>query len=82
MQGLLWFLRLCLAGLVLVAALVALPISMAWSATPTMQSLAGETRPQSWAESLDKRFNLYRIQPDLYRSALPQRKAFRAMHRF
>lgn len=52
MQGLLWFLRLCLAALVLVAALVALPVSMAWSAAPTIQSLAGETRPQSWAEPL------------------------------
>lgn len=61
MQGLLWFLRLCLAALVLVAALVALPVSMAWSAAPTIQSLAGETRPQSWAEPLDERFNLYRI---------------------
>lgn len=71
MQGLVWFLRLCLSGLVLVAALVALPINMAWSATPTMQSLSGETRPQSWAEPLDKHFNLYRIQSDLYRSALP-----------
>jgi len=68
MQGLLWFLRLCLAALVLVAALVALPVSMAWSAAPTIQSLAGETRPQSWAEPLDERLNLYRIQPNLYPS--------------
>lgn len=75
MQGLLWFLRLCLAALVLVAALVALPVSMAWSAAPTIQSLAGETRPQSWAEPLDERLNLYRIQPNLYRSALPDNEA-------
>ncbi|MEQ6328234.1 dual specificity protein phosphatase family protein [Pseudomonas sp. B11D7D] len=75
MQGLLWFFRLRLAGLVLVAALVALPISMAWSAAPTTQNLAGETRPQSWAKSLDKRLNLYRIQPNLYRSALPDSEA-------
>ena len=73
MQGLLWFLRLCLAALVLVAALVALPVSMAWNAAPTIQSLAGETRPQSWAEPLDERLNLYRIQPNLYRSALPDK---------
>ncbi|MCR4511539.1 dual specificity protein phosphatase family protein [Pseudomonas sp. 32.2.56] len=75
MQGLLWFLRLCLAALVLVAALVALPVSMAWSAAPTIKSLAGETRPQSWAEPLDERLNLYRIQPNLYRSALPDNEA-------
>jgi len=75
MRDTLWLLRMCLAGLVLVTALVALPVSMAWSAVPPMHGSLHETRPQGWAESLDQRLNLYRIQPDLYRSALPDSAA-------
>ncbi|MDR3055633.1 MAG: dual specificity protein phosphatase family protein [Zoogloeaceae bacterium] len=32
-------------------------------------------RPENWAVSIDKRFNLYEIEPNLYRSALPDSEA-------
>ncbi|MBA4244594.1 MAG: protein-tyrosine-phosphatase [Pseudomonas sp.] len=63
-------LRLTLAAMVFFAALLALPLSMAWAATTASVPGQGE-RPASWAQSLDSRINLYRMAPDLYRSALP-----------
>lgn len=66
MHGLLCFNRLRRVALVVIVALASLPINMAWS---------GEIRSQGWAELQDKRLNLYRMQPDLYRSALPDSKA-------
>lgn len=33
---------------------------------------APEPRPANWAQPLDRHLNLYRMAPDLYRSALPQ----------
>lgn len=32
-------------------------------------------RPENWAVSIDKRFNLWEMQPNLYRSALPDSEA-------
>ncbi|GHT94264.1 protein-tyrosine-phosphatase [Betaproteobacteria bacterium] len=32
-------------------------------------------RPENWAVSIDQRFNLYEMQPNLYRSALPDSEA-------
>lgn len=63
-------LRLTLAAMVFFAALLALPLSMVWAATTAPVPGQGE-RPASWAQSLDSRINLYRMAPDLYRSALP-----------
>lgn len=63
-------LRLALAAVVFVSALLALPLSMAWGATTSAAPVQG-VRPASWAQSLDSRINLYRMAPDLYRSALP-----------
>lgn len=63
-------LRLALAALVFFGALLALPLSMAWAATTT--PVPGQSaRPVNWAQPLDNRINLYRMAPDLYRSALP-----------
>lgn len=63
-------LRLALAALVFLGALLALPLSMAWAATTT--PVPGQSaRPVNWAQPLDNRINLYRMAPDLYRSALP-----------
>lgn len=63
-------LRLALAALVFLGALLALPLSMAWAATTA--PVAGQSaRPVNWAQPLDNRINLYRMAPDLYRSALP-----------
>lgn len=33
---------------------------------------APESRPANWAQPVDRQLNLYRMAPDLYRSALPQ----------
>lgn len=49
----------------LLALLLGAPCMPAWSA---MQGAATESQ---WATPVDKTFNLYRMQPDLYRSALP-----------
>lgn len=49
----------------LLALLLGAPCMPAWSA---LQGVAAETQ---WATPVDKTFNLYRMQPDLYRSALP-----------
>lgn len=63
-------LRLTLAALVFFGALLALPLSMAWAATTA--PVPGQTvRQANWAQPLDTRINLYRMAPDLYRSALP-----------
>lgn len=63
-------LRLALAALVFAGALLALPLSMAWGAT-TSPAPAQGVRPANWAQLLDTRITLYRMAPDLYRSALP-----------
>ncbi len=63
-------LRLGLATLVFLGALLALPLSMAWGATISSAPL-GNARPVNWAQPLDTRINLYRMAPGLYRSALP-----------
>lgn len=63
-------LRLALASLVFFCALLALPLSMAWAAT-TAPVPGQNARPVNWAQPLDSRINLYRMAPDLYRSALP-----------
>lgn len=63
-------LRLALAAVVFFSALLALPLSMAWGATTSAAPLQG-VRPANWAQPLDTRINLYRMTPDLYRSALP-----------
>ena len=47
---------------------LASPTSQAWSALPTAAANAAHS---GWAQPLDSRFNLYRMQSDLYRSALP-----------
>jgi protein tyrosine phosphatase (PTP) superfamily phosphohydrolase (DUF442 family) len=64
--------RLGFAVLLFTLALVALPCSMAWSALPAQWLSSNPVRPQSWAQPIDKHLNLYRMEPDLYRSALPQ----------
>ncbi|PZQ27838.1 MAG: protein-tyrosine-phosphatase, partial [Ectopseudomonas oleovorans] len=56
-------LRLALASLVFLGALLALPLSMAWAAT-TAPVPGQSARPVNWAQPLDSRINLYR-------SALP-----------
>ena len=66
-------LRLALAALVFAGALLALPLSMAWGATISPAPVQG-VRPGNWAQPLDTRINLYRMAPDLYRSALPTAK--------
>lgn len=66
-------LRLALATVIFFSALLALPLSMAWGATTSAVPLQG-VRPANWAQSLDTRINLYRMTPDLYRSALPSAK--------
>lgn len=71
-------LRLTLAAMVFFAALLALPLSMAWAATTASVPGQGE-RPASWAQSLDSRINLYRMAPDLYRSALPSARDWPAL---
>ncbi|UCJ18778.1 dual specificity protein phosphatase family protein [Pseudomonas sp. MM211] len=48
--------------------LVCVPLAPAWSAV--YPGSASATNPR-WATPVDKTFNLYRMQPDLYRSALP-----------
>jgi protein tyrosine/serine phosphatase len=63
-------LRLVLAALMFFSALLALPLSMAWGATSAPAPLP-DVRPANWAQPLDTRINLYRMTPDLYRSALP-----------
>lgn len=50
----------------LLAVLFCVPAAPAWSA---VQSAAMDAQ---WAAPVDKAFNLYRMQPDLYRSALPR----------
>ncbi|MDR8014212.1 phosphatase domain-containing protein [Ectopseudomonas guguanensis] len=69
MNGFLQSLRLTLAALVFFAALLVLPLSMAWGATTA--AVVQDVRPVHWARPLDRRINLYRMAPDLYRSALP-----------
>lgn len=49
----------------LLALLLGAPCMPAWSA------LQGAATEAQWATPVDKTFNLYRMQPDLYRSALP-----------
>lgn len=51
-------------------ALLCVPCASAWSAVQTTSAIAGGERAR-WATPLDAAFNLYRMQPDLYRSALP-----------
>ncbi|WP_313116546.1 phosphatase domain-containing protein [Ectopseudomonas guguanensis] len=63
-------LRLTLAALVFFGALLALPLSMAWGATTVAVPLQS-MRSADWAQPLDRRINLFRMAPDLYRSALP-----------
>ncbi|WP_296272310.1 dual specificity protein phosphatase family protein [Pseudomonas sp. UBA6323] len=63
-------LRLALATLVFFGALLALPLSRAWAAT-TAPVPAQTVRPANWAQPLDSHINLYRMAPNLYRSALP-----------
>lgn len=71
MKSLMQMLRLAVAATVFLGALLALPLSMAWGASnPNAPAL--EVRPVGWAQPLDKRINLYRMAPDLYRSALPK----------
>ena len=70
MTGFLLRLRLALAALVFFGALSALPLSMAWGASTATVPAQG-ARPANWAQPLDSRINLYRMAPDLYRSALP-----------
>lgn len=48
--------------------LLSLPFTSAWSA---VQSIGSSTVDSGWAMPVDTTFNLYRMQPDLYRSALP-----------
>ncbi|WP_263144879.1 tyrosine-protein phosphatase [Pseudomonas sp. RIT-PI-AD] len=62
--------RACLLGLILLAS-VGLPAGLAWSAVHAAPFPRGKTRPVEWAQLIDKRLNLYRMQPGLYRSALP-----------
>ncbi|OCX15667.1 protein-tyrosine-phosphatase [Stutzerimonas xanthomarina] len=69
------FCRLLLAALILLAALLALPISLAWSAASSSMPATSAVRPLEWAQPLDKRINLYRMEPNLYRSALPDSNA-------
>ena len=67
-----------LTTLILAAALTFLQAGMAWSSTsttPASSAQSGEERPVDWAQLLDKRFNLYQMQPNLYRSALPDSDA-------
>lgn len=73
MNSILQSLRLALAALVFAGALLALPLSMAWGAT-TLPLPLQSVRPANWAQPLDTRINLYRMAPDLYRSALPAAK--------
>lgn len=73
MNKLVQSLRLALAALVFAGAVLALPLSMAWGAT-TSPAPAQDVRPGNWAQPLDTRINLYRMAPDLYRSALPTAK--------
>lgn len=40
-----------------------------------------EARPSNWAQPLDSHLNLYRMAPDLYRSALPQEADWPALAR-
>jgi protein tyrosine/serine phosphatase len=70
-------LRLTLAALVFFAALLALPLSMAWGATTA--AVVQGVRPVHWAQPLDRRINLYRMAPDLYRSALPSARDWPAL---
>lgn len=73
MNSILQSLRLALAALVFAGALLALPLSMARGAT-TLPLPLQSVRPANWAQPLDTRINLYRMAPDLYRSALPAAK--------
>ncbi|WP_070888014.1 dual specificity protein phosphatase family protein [Pseudomonas sp. D1-3] len=50
------------------ALLLGMPLTPAWAAVAVTNSSEG---PASWATPVDRVFNLYRMQPDLYRSALP-----------
>lgn len=71
MKGLLQMLRMVIAAAVFLGALLALPLSMAWGASnPGTPAVA--IRAAGWAQPLDKRINLYRMAPGLYRSALPR----------
>lgn len=49
----------------LLVAVLGMPITAAWSA---VRQAGGDPH---WARPVDQTFNLYRMQPDLYRSALP-----------
>ena len=71
MKGLLQMLRLAIAAAVFLGALLALPLSMAWGASNS-SAPAVAVRAAGWAQPLDKRINLYRMAPGLYRSALPK----------
>lgn len=50
------------------ALLLFMPLAPAWGAMSDGHSNAGQ---RLWATPVDTTFNLYRMQPDLYRSALP-----------
>lgn len=52
----------------LLAIVCCLPLTSAWSG---VQSGSAKPADPRWAMTVDKTFNLYRMQPDLYRSALP-----------
>ncbi len=71
MKGLLQMLRLAIAAAVFLGALLALPLSMAWGASNS-SAPAVAVHAIGWAQPLDKRINLYRMAPGLYRSALPK----------
>jgi protein tyrosine phosphatase (PTP) superfamily phosphohydrolase (DUF442 family) len=75
MNRILSFARLRLATPILLALLLALPLSLAWSATDAKLPATTNMRPIEWAQPLDRRFNLYRMEPNLYRSALPDSDA-------
>lgn len=71
MQRLLSYCKLALACLGLLATLLVFPGTFSWGAISAPEPLAAGQPHPLWAQAVDIRFNLYRMQPGLYRSALP-----------
>lgn len=58
--------------------LIALTLTLAAALLPALSQASdnsSEPRPKQWAQSINNQYNLYRMSPTLYRSALPDPEA-------
>lgn len=62
---------LSLTGLITIAASAGWTSNATDDVVPLLQNTASATRSADWATLVDKRVNLYAMQPGVYRSALP-----------